>query len=99
MKSSRKEITNFNILDVMVSSTGYKGGDAGAGGKTILRLQDRGSTVWNLRYENRYQGENTVEQPGLIEIEFQGDSELQTFIEALEFATVELKKIRDAKSS
>lgn len=92
MEYTGKEITNFNILNVNVGSTGFKGGDAGAGGKTILRLQDRASTVWNLEYEDMYE-RKIIKQPEYIEIELRGDSELQTFVEALEFAVEELKKI------
>lgn len=98
MKQASKEIMNFNILKVKVESTGLRGGDSGHGGRTVFRLEDDASTCWNLRYEESFPGMTEirhVEQPSAVEIELQGDSELETFIQALEFAVEELKKMKN----
>ncbi|MGP4076298.1 hypothetical protein [Halobacillus sp. K22] len=97
MEWSKKDIELFNILNVEVGSTGYKGGDSGAGGKTILRLQNGGSTVWTLKYEDEYGSTSVIEQPQVIEIEMKGDSEMQSFIEALEFTINELRHFKYGK--
>ncbi|KXY78711.1 hypothetical protein BAQ45_17820 [Bacillus pacificus] len=94
MKKIEKEIMGFNILNVKIESTGLRGGDSGHGGRTVFRLEDHASTSWNLKYEENLSGVTNVEQPQAIEIELLGDSELETFVKALEFAVEELKKIK-----
>lgn len=82
----KREITNANILEVEVGSTGFQGGDTGHGGRTYFRIMDGGSTdirVTPLRDKYDCCG---------VEITLGGDTELETFIEALEFAVKVLKK-------
>jgi hypothetical protein len=79
-----KEITGANMLRVKVGTTGYKGGDGGHGGVTYFELRDEGNTAI----------EAAVEKEGTaVKIILRGDSELDTFIEALEFAASTLKKL------
>lgn len=79
------EVTNANIMALEVGTTGFKGGDAGHGGRTFIAFKDLGGTSMNANVkQDRFGCEE-------IEIEFGGDSELQTLIDSLEFAVKVLK--------
>lgn len=81
------EITNANILEVEAGTTGYCGGDTGHGGRTYFRLKDLASTDMTANViKNQY---NDTEE---VIIELGGDTELSTFIEALEFTLKVLKE-------
>ena len=80
-----KEITNCNILEVKVASTGYCGGDTGHGGRTYFSLEDLGSTDMNICAGGK------EFKSGKVELLFGGDTELETFVEALEFAAASLR--------
>jgi hypothetical protein len=97
MQFEKKEIESFNILKVEVGTNCPMGGDAGHGGKTILRLSDEASTAWDIVVKDSYGNVNTIESPKEIELKLYGDSEAETFIEALEFAVNTLKKQIKAK--
>ncbi|WP_221843719.1 hypothetical protein [Brevibacillus agri] len=87
------EITNANILSVAVGSTGYMGGDTGHGGRTYFAIKDEASTDLRLRVNNGHWQE--VES---IEIALGGDTELETFIEALKFGLDHLSlTVRESK--
>lgn len=81
------EITSANIIEVEVGTTGYQGGDTGHGGRTYLKIQDLGSTDINVTLLK----DGFNESEGFI-LELGGDTELYTFIEALEFAVKVLKE-------
>lgn len=70
-----------NILNVSVGTNCPQGGDAGHGGRTMLRLIDEAGTAWRVTVD----GKTTVD-PGTIEIVLYGDCEAETFAESLEFA-------------
>lgn len=74
------EMVSANILQVSVGTTGPKGGDSGHGGRTVFALHDLGSTDMTV----------IPDETG-VTIEFGGDTELHTFIEALEFAVQVLR--------
>lgn len=76
-----KEITDCNILGVKVGTTGYKGGDTGHGGRTLLELKDLASTDMRVSVD----GKELVDAQK-VTLVFGGDSELDTFKEALLFA-------------
>ena len=82
MKS--KEFFGANILKASISDTGSMGGDAGHGGRVLLQFVDLGGTDMHA-YLYSERGKKT------IELEFLGDSERKTLIEALEFFLDELK--------
>lgn len=84
------EITSCNILEVEVGTTGSRGGDSGHGGRTYFRLKDIAATDMCLKVSD---------YPAEITIELGGDSEMSTFIEALEFAVKALKEQAHAGSS
>ena len=103
------EIADCNILTVEVGTTGKKGGDTGHGCRTYLCITNGGSTDLNCRTGL---GGHDVDADGRchhhidatdhghvdrVEIMLGGDSELDTFIEALDFAVDVLKKQRDGK--
>jgi hypothetical protein len=80
------EITSANILEVEVGTTGYMGGDSGHGGKTYFRLKDLASTDLNVGCNiDKYGSQEVV-------IELGGDTELQTFIEALKYTVKVLEE-------
>lgn len=82
------EITGANLLGVTVGTTGHRGGDSGHGGRTVLCIEDLGSTDINVTTARGRYGELK------ICIKLGGDSELDTLIEGLEFAVDVLKTIR-----
>lgn len=82
------EITSANILSVTAGSTGFKGGDTGHGGRTYFAIKDEASTDLRLRVNNGHW--NQVEN---IEIALGGDTELETFLEALKFGLSQLSLV------
>ena len=88
-----KEIVSCNILTVEVGTTGYMGGDTGHGGRTYMRISDDAST--DMRCKVVANGEthefDNACQTNEIEIMFGGDCEMETFIQALEFAADTLR--------
>ena len=80
IKTYKREITSCNIIEVEVGTTGHMGGDAGHGGRTYLKIRNLSSTDMRPKaYSDNY-GHNRVE------IVLGGDTELDTFYEALCFA-------------
>jgi len=79
------EISSCNILRVAAGTTGYCGGDAGHGGRTIFEIEDLGNTDISI---TPIKGEFN----GGVLIELGGDSEMETFVEALEWAASTLRK-------
>lgn len=76
-----KEIVDANSFFVEVGTTGFKGGDTGHGGRTFFLLHNAASTdIEIVSFSDR------------LAISLGGDSELRTFIEALEFAADTLRK-------
>ena len=77
-----KEIIDANSLYVEVGTTGFQGGDTGHGGRTFFLLHNAAST--DIEIESPF--------PDRVAFCLGGDSELRTFIEALEFAADTLRK-------
>lgn len=89
-----KTFDSCNIITVEVGTTGHMGGDTGHGGRTYLRIADDASTDMRCRVISngkQYDFDNACDA-SQIEIMFGGDTELDTFIEALEFAVGILKE-------
>ncbi len=82
----------FNTIVAEVATTGYCGGDSGHGGRTYLRLTDADSTDMDVRTSEDKYGCRTVE------IMLGGDSELETFIDALRWAADTLEKMSEEKN-
>ena len=80
----KEEITNANIIEVEAGTTGYKGGDSGHGGRTYFRLKDLASTDLTVSVRD---ADGTIREfnTGEVALMFGGDSELDTFIDALDF--------------
>ncbi len=88
--TDRKTFTDANILRVDVSTTGRKGGDAGHGGVTKVKLSNEASTAWevSVEHDSLYHGMAvTAEDPLSITITVQGDAELQTLADSLGWAS------------
>lgn len=80
------EIYSANIIEAEVGTTGFQGGDTGHGGRTYFRLKDLGSTDMLV-----------TSKDDEVTMEFGGDTELDTFIQSLEFALKVLKEQANIK--
>lgn len=81
----RRSVISANVLTVEVGTNGLKGGDSRQGSRTYVRIQDSGGTDLRVRTEIDKYGSTG------FEVILGGDSELRTFIEALEFILKALK--------
>lgn len=84
----------FNTLTVEAGTNGYRGGDSGYGGRTVLILKDDGGS--DLRCSINGQQTQAVEK---IEIVLGGDSELQTFLDGLRFAVKALEHLAEVQKA
>ena len=85
IETKQEGFVSCNILSCTVGTNGYCGGDSGHGSRTYLKIEDGAATDIECRVtKNEYSGDT-------IEIVLGGDTELYTFIEALEFAVTSLK--------
>ena len=84
----QKTFDIHNCLEVIVESTGHCGGRRETGSKTTFILKDHAQTDMEVN------GKESEE----VRIDLYGDSELNTFIAALEFAYEELSAIRSLSS-
>jgi hypothetical protein len=86
-----KETTmlSCNLLAVAAGTNCPQGGDAGHGGRTYFMLRNDGGTDITVRVNGQVVAEGY--HGDKVEIILGGDSEHQTFVEALEFALGTLK--------
>lgn len=75
-----REVISTLGIETEVGTTGFKGGDAGCGGRTYFRFRDMGFT--NL-YVKTTPGRNG--NTGEVEFFLGGDCELEVIIRALKF--------------
>lgn len=68
--------TDACVLEVIVETTGFCGGDTGHGGRTTVSLVDHSSTDM----------ERSFVEEGRVEIRMGGDAELRSLIRGLRFA-------------
>jgi len=89
-----EEFDSFNIIQVEAGTTGFKGGDSGHGCRTYFKIEDKASTDMRCRVISNGKDYDFSEVFGAsqIEIMFGGDTELESFIGALEFAANTLRK-------
>jgi hypothetical protein len=80
-------IVSENVLTVQAGTNCPQGGDTGHGGRTFVSFINRGGTDIRVAING---GE--FEDVDSIRIVFGGDSEHDTFVEALEFALSVIKK-------
>jgi hypothetical protein len=97
LDSYKTELVSCNILEVEVGTTGHMGGDTGHGGRTYFRISDLASTdmrckVSGYSHEEKDYVYTEIEDASSIEISFGGDSELDTFCEALRIGYDVLKQ-------
>jgi hypothetical protein len=83
VKTIKREFVSANILRITVGTNCPQGGDAGHGGRTIVVLEDTGSTDMRC-----------AQLPGGVELVFGGDAECETLISALEFAAETLRNMQ-----
>ena len=94
IQTRKESMESCNILSVEAGTTGLMGGDTGHGGRTYLRISDDASTDMRCIVKtddgktHKFDGVADVVQ---IEIILGGDTELDTFIDALEFAAKTLR--------
>ena len=92
MKTANKTFERANIIEAEVGTTGLMGGDAGHGGETYIKLTDAASTAWHCVLADGRGNETVFRDLGSVTIAVQGDTELETLAESLEWAA---KKIRE----
>jgi len=78
MRLYETEIVGANLLRVAAGTTGKRGGDSGHGCRTIIEIEDMGSTDITIE-EIKNIGN------GGVRITLGGDEELRTIMEALRF--------------
>ncbi len=89
IKWKSKTFVSCNILKMLCGTNCPCGGDAGHGGKTILKLEDEACTDWEI-YVN---GQLVCECPQTVTLILKGDTENETFIDALKYASKYLTTI------
>jgi hypothetical protein len=93
----RIELSNHCIMTVEAGTNTPKGGNTGAGGRTVIRFIDEGGTdwdVWVTSPENSYfRGRKLIHpddyehrSPHSVEFVLKGDAEAENMIVALRFA-------------
>ena len=82
VKTYREEFGSFSALEVEVGTNGFHGGDAGHGCCTYFRLENLCDTYMDASYDRNLKK---------LELTLGGDSELESFVDALEFAVSVLK--------
>ena len=90
----RKTLLSANILEVTAATTGYRGGDAGHGCRTIVRIEDRGGTAIKARVIPE-----SIHGNGGVELMLAGDCELLTLVDGLRFAADALEKLAEEDRS
>ena len=90
----RRTLSSANILEVTAATTGYRGGDAGHGCRTIVRIEDRGGTAIKARVIPE-----SIRGNGGVELTLAGDCELLTLVDGLRFAADALEKIAEEDRS
>ena len=82
-----KTFESCNLLTVTVGTNCPQGGDGGHGGRTVLRLSEDGGPFI-------VKTDSGEEYAQFVEITMEGDTEGETFLDALKFAVMVLEKQR-----
>jgi hypothetical protein len=89
------ESTNASCMGITTATTGFKGGDAGSGSRTLIKLKDLGGTDWELT-----KGQDSYGRLTSLELLLRGDAELSNIITCMEAAVDNLKKsVKDSNYS
>jgi len=80
-----KEIFDACVIKVKAGTTGFKGGDAGHGGRTFIKIEDIGGADIHFKAT-----QNEMEKSLIMTL--YGDAELNVMIEGLEWITKKLKE-------
>lgn len=99
VKVYRREFQRMNCLIAEVGSNCPRGGDAGHGGRTVLRFRDAGGTVFSARVDAASGGMRAFDEVSEVELVFKGDGEHDTVVEALKFMLAVLEATAEAQSS
>jgi hypothetical protein len=83
---TKKEFCSANIIEMETGTNCPCGGDSGNGGWTVFRLKDHRGTDLEVAVNG-----NPPKKVNSVEIILCGDSECETFIDALQFALKALK--------
>ena len=87
----------MNILSVKAGTNTPCGGDAGHGGILVFKLTNVGATVWKVRCTDQLGRYVEIEEPRELSVELYGDSEAESFVEAIQFAAPALGDQRHLK--
>lgn len=91
-----QEYVDACILGLTVETTGERGGDAGHGGETIVRLEDASSTCMLVSFMGQTKWSRRDAEPQevrMVELRVCGDAELRTLTRALEDAAHFLRSV------
>lgn len=91
LRGFQTSVTSANILEAVALTNGYHGGDSGHGCHSYIEIADLGGTAMSvkvLKKESKYteelldtDGESNIR----VRLDFFGDTELATLIDALRF--------------
>lgn len=84
VKTFSREVVSCNLLEVEAGTTGYRGGDAGHGGRAYFRVQDSGF--------GGVEAHSLTDGGAGFVVLLRGDSEIETMIRALKFIVKVLEK-------
>lgn len=92
MKTFKMKFQSANLLEAEVGTNTPQGGDAGHGGKTIFTIRNPHlNTSMEVEVQDDKNKKTLIETPKEVTIRLFGDTEANTFIEALKFALYILK--------
>jgi hypothetical protein len=81
MRLRRRTFPSANVLWAQAGTNAPMGGDASHGGRTVLTLRDLTSTSWEVEVDGE-----VIRNPDSVTIRMLGDTECETFCQALAWA-------------
>lgn len=98
--SVRGESVDCNILEGEAATTGHRYLNGGRGTWTYFALRDKACTSLRVKASGKDAGANPPwQEVKEVEVLLEGDSELDTLIDTLEFICRTLKERREAKEN
>lgn len=82
-----KDFEGFCSLRAAAGTTGFRGGDSGHGGRTVIELEDLGSTDIQFKVRPRVRSSGDK-----LTIMLGGDAELEMIIDVLDFLAATLRQ-------
>lgn len=86
-----RTFTSACIVRCTVATNGYGGGDSGHGGCVVLSLENLASTDLEVAVDGKWVA--NAHEFGRVDLVFGGDCEIDTLVDALQFAAAELDRM------